>query len=238
MTDSKLTAIHQPNFLPWIGFFNKIEMADVFILLDDVQYPKGVGSGNWTNRNLILENGKKKWATVPIDRTYRGFRNINETKFAQGINWKSSYLAQIKNSYSRAKHFTETFNFLELSLDYETEFLSELNIHLIYSILHKLKISDKKLIKSSDLGIKGKSNDLLCSIVRAVGSESYLCGRGASRYLDKDIFKDNKIEIIYQNYKPIHYTQLNAVNFTDGLSIVDAMMNCGFIKTRELVIGV
>jgi hypothetical protein len=115
--------------------------------------------------------------------------------------------------------------------------LSELNIHLIFSVLQVLQISNKTLIKSSDLGKKGKSNDLLCTLVRTVGSDSYLCGGGASGYLDEDIFKENKIIIINQNYKPIVYPQLNGAKFIAGLSIVDAMMNCGFRYTRELVIG-
>jgi hypothetical protein len=230
--------IHQPNFLPWIGFFNKIVMADIFILLDDVQFPKGGGSGNWTNRHLIIYNGKERWATVPVSRNFSGLKNINEIRFAQGNNWKRSYLELINNSYSKAKYFPEIFNFLEFSLAHETEFLSELNIHLIHSVLQVLQISNKTLIKSSDLGKKGKSNDLLCSLVQTVGSDSYLCGGGASGYLNADVFEERKIKIIYQNYRPIEYPQLYGSKFVGGLSIVDAMMNCGLIRTRELVFGV
>jgi hypothetical protein len=234
---SKLVGIHQPNFLPWIGFFNKLVMADIFILLDDVQFPKGGGSGNWTNRHLILYNGKERWATVPVSRNFSGLKNINEIRFAQGNNWKRSYLEIINNSYSKAKYFSEIFHFLELSLNYETEFLSELNIHLIHSVLQVLQISNKTLIKSSDLGKKGKSNDLLCSLVQTVGSDSYLCGAGASGYFDVDVFEEKNIKVIYQNYKPIIYPQLNRMEFTGRLSIVDAMMNCGLVKTQELVLG-
>jgi hypothetical protein len=237
MANKKLSAIHQPNFLPWIGFFNKVVVADVFILLDDVQYPKGGGVGNWTNRHLILVNGKERWATVPISRNFSGLKNINEIKFAPESNWKKSYLDLISNSYSKAKYFSEVFGFLEFSLNYRTEFLSELNIHLINSVLQVLQISNKTLIKSSDLGKKGKSNELLCSLVQTVGSDSYLCGAGASAYFDVDVFEENNIKVIYQNYKPTIYPQLNRLEFTGRLSIVDAMMNCGLVKTKDLVLG-
>ena len=212
-------------------------MVDIFILLDDVQFPKGGGSGNWTNRHLILDHGKERWATVPVSRNFSGLRNINEIRFAQGDNWKRSYLELINNSYSKAKHFSETFDFLEFSLTYETEFLSELNIHLIKSILKLLKISEQTLRISSGLKKNGKSNHLLCSLIQSVGGDSYLCGAGSSEYLDAKIFESNNIEIKYQNYKAIQYPQVNTNKFFAGLSIIDALMNCGISKTRELVFG-
>jgi len=237
VTSSNLSAIHQPNFLPWIGFFNKIVMADIFILLDDVQFPKGGGSGNWTNRHLLLNHGKERWATVPVSRNFSGFKNVNEIRIAQRNNWKRSYLNVIRNAYSEAKYFPEIFDFLEFSLAFETDLLSELNLHLIHSVLQVLQISNKRLVKSSDLGKKGNSSDLLCSLVQAVGSDSYLCGGGATGYLNINVFEERKIKIIYQNYKPIIYPQLYGTKFKEGLSIVDAMMNCGLTRTRELVFG-
>lgn len=213
-------------------------MADTFILLDDVQYPKGAGARNWTNRHLILENGKQRWATAPISRNFTGFKNVNEIRFAQDDNWKRSYLDQISNSYYKAKHFSETFDFLQFSLAYETEFLSELNIHLINSVLRILKISDQTLRTSSALKKDGKSNHLLCSLIKSVGGDSYLCGAGSSEYLDAKIFESNNIEITYQNYRTIEYPQFNTNKFFAGLSIIDALMNCGVNKTRDLVFGV
>ena len=70
-----IVAIHQPNFLPWMGFFDKAINASTFILLDDVQFSDG--RGNWTNRHLLLSNNKSKWVTMPISRKFSGFRKIN-----------------------------------------------------------------------------------------------------------------------------------------------------------------
>ena len=211
-------------------------MSDVFILLDDVQYPKT--GGVWTNRNLILGNGESKWATIPIYRGFSGTKNINEIRFAQNTNWKESYLEQIRTCYLKSRYFSQIYDYLLESFKYETEFLSDLNIHLIKSILRLLEISDQTLITSSSLVKNGKSNHLLCSLIKSVEGDSYLCGAGSSDYLDTEIFKFNLIDIVYQNYTAIEYPQVENKKFVAGLSIVDALMNCGLNKTKQLVYGV
>jgi len=236
MNENKLVGIHQPNFFPWIGYFNKILRSDLFVILDDVQFPKS-GGGVWVNRHSILQNGKERWATVPISRKFSGTKNINEIKFAQDLYWRKTYLNLIRNSYLTAKYFSETYQFIEDSINYDTEYLYELNIHLIKSILQVLDIIAPTFIKSSSLNKAGKSNILLCSLIKSVGGDSYLCGGGADSYMDESIFKANNINIIYQEYIPIAYPQINSLKFNPGLSIIDAMMNCGFTKTKELVLG-
>ncbi len=238
MIYKKTTAIHQPNFLPWIGFFNKIISADTFILLDNVQYPKSGGAGNWTNRHLILHNGKERWATVPISRNFSGTKTINEIKIAQNTYWKEDYLKKINYSYSNSKFFPDTYQFLKDSFSYETQFLCEFNIHLIRAVLKVLELPDNKLVKSSDFQITGKSNNLLCSLTKAVGADTYICGSGAESYMDKTVFELNNISIVYQNYIASHYQQIGTTKFISGLSIIDAMMNCGFKETKKLVFGV
>lgn len=210
-------------------------MSDVFILLDDVQFPKT--GGVWTNRNLILGNGESKWVTIPINRGFSGTKNINEIRFAQNANWKTSYLEHIRTCYLKSRYFSQIYDYLVESFKYETQFLSDLNIYLIKSILRLLEISDQTLITSSSLVKNGKSNHLLCSLIKSVNGDSYLCGAGSSEYLDAKIFESNSIEIIYQNYKAIEYPQVDTNKFFAGLSIIDALMNCGINKTRDLVFG-
>lgn len=235
VTTIKIVAIHQPNFLPWLGFFNKIIQSDTFILFDDVQFPKT--GGVWTNRHYFLDNGIKKWHTVSISRNFSGSKKINEIKLAPDINWREQYLKKITHSYSNAKYFSETYQFLQQSLDYETEFLCDLNIHLIYAVLSALDISNTSLVKSSSLLKSGSSNELLCSLAKAVGADFYLCGGGAEGYMDNSVFLANKVNILYQNYNAPSYSQINTKEFVPGLSIIDAMMNCGFKKTKKLVRG-
>jgi hypothetical protein len=235
VTTIKVVAIHQPNFLPWLGFFNKITQSNTFILLDDVQFPKT--GGVWTNRNYFLDKGTKKWHTVAISRNFSGSKKINEIKLAPNINWREQYLKKITHSYSKAKCFSETYQFLQQSLDYETEFLCDLNIHLSYAVLSALDISNTSLVKSSSLLKSGSSNELLCSLTKAVGANTYLSGGGADGYMDESVFTSNEIKIVYQNYDLVGYSQINSNEFVPGLTIIDAMMNCGFKETRKLVLG-
>lgn len=236
MTTIKTVAIHQPNFLPWLGFFNKIIQSDTFILLDDVQFPKT--GGVWTNRHYFLDHGIKKWHTVAISRNFSGFKNINEIKFAQDINWRELYLKKITHAYSKARYFSETYQFLQNSLGYKTEFLCDLNIHLIYAVLGVLDIPSTSLVKSSTLLKSSSSNELLCSLAKAVGANTYLSGGGAEGYIDESVFTSNDINIVYQSYNLEGYSQINSEEFVPGLTIIDAMMNCGFKKTKKLVYGV
>jgi hypothetical protein len=235
MTTIKIVAIHQPNFLPWLGFFNKIIQSDTFILFDDVQFPKT--GGVWTNRHYFLDNGIKKLHTVAISRNFSGSKKINEIKLALDMNWREQYLKKITHSYSKAKYFLETYQFLEQILDYKTEFLCDLNIHLINAVLSALDISNTSLVKSSSLLKSGSSNELLCSLTKAVGANTYLSGGGADGYMDESVFTSNKINIVYQNYNLVGYSQINSNEFVPGLTIIDAMMNCGFKETKKLVIG-
>jgi hypothetical protein len=234
-TLTKIVAIHQPNFLPWLGFFNKIVKSDFLILLDDVQFPKT--GGVWANRHYVMENGTRRWHTIPISRNFSSTKKMNEIKFAPDIDWKKQYLKRITHCYSRAKYFSETYQFLYESLAYETDYLCDLNIHLITSVLRLLDMSESTLVKSSTLHKSGTSNELLCSLTKAVGASVYLSGGGAEGYMDKSVFKSNGIRIIYQNYSSLDYPQVNRTEFVPGLTIIDALMNCGAEKTKKLVIG-
>ena len=99
----RVVAIHQPNFFPWLGYFDKIRRSDVFVFLDDVQYQKT--GGTWSNRVRILTNGEGRWLTAPIDRSFHGTRRVNEVRFLSGDNWRDMVLEKLHAYYSRAKYF-------------------------------------------------------------------------------------------------------------------------------------
>ena len=99
----KIVAIHQPNFFPWLGFFNKIVKSDYFVLLDDVQMPKK--GGTWTNRVPLIISGKKNWLTIPIDRSYSGTMPINKVKIKNELNWRDKMLKTLYISYKKHPYF-------------------------------------------------------------------------------------------------------------------------------------
>src|SRR5690606_1743212 len=139
-------AIHQPNFLPWLGFFNKIKDADVFVILDTVQYVKGT----FANRNQIKnKKGEPQYITVPVKISKGWNQNYNQIEIDYATRWYTKHLNLFKDSYYKSPFFHETYSFIEPIYLKKHIILSELNIDIIYSIIYKLEISTEIQIASN-----------------------------------------------------------------------------------------
>jgi hypothetical protein len=231
-----IVAMHQPNFLPWLGFFNKLANSDVFILMDTVQFPKS--GGNWTNRHYLLISQKKQWSTIPILRKYSGFRSIKEIEIADYQTWKFRYLHQLAINYANHPHYSEIDLFLRSVFPNNLRFLSDFNIMVLDALLDVLALKTTQLVPLSDLSIDSTGNELLCEATSKVGGTTYLSGDGSGEYLKTEVFKSKGIRLEFQNYQHPKYPQFNQTDFSTGLSIVDALMNCGIEETRRLIIDV
>lgn len=229
--ERRLVAIHQPNFLPWLGYFDKLHRADCFILMDNAQFQKT--GGTWTNRVQFCIAGAGTWATVPVDRTYHGYRAIRDMEINDSTPWRDKLLRSLQMNYGRAPHFAEIFPLVREIVENPTTRLSDFNIFGIRRIMQVLGSDESKLVLGSDLAVEGQATDLLISMVRAVNGTGYLCGGGAS-YQEDDKFEAAALELVYQSFKHPQYPQSNAKSFVAGLSIVDALMNLGPGGTREL----
>lgn len=228
----KLVAIHQPNFFPWLGYFNKIARADVFIVLDNVQFSKT--GGTWSNRVRILLEGRPTWATLPVERSFHGVRLVREMRVADGP-WRIRLLRTFQGAYRRAPHFDEVFPLVEELIETPTDMVAEFNLAAVRALTGRLGLDPGKLIVGSTLGVEGAGTDLLVNAVRAVGGSGYLCGGGAQGYQDDERFAPAGIELVQQEFQHPVYAQLRAGEFVPGLSIIDALMNCGFPGTRDLI---
>ncbi len=236
MTDTKVNsvaAIHQPSFFPWLGFFNKIVRSDVFVILDNVQFPKT--GGYWANRVKITISGKAEWITMPINRNYSGTKNINEIEIDNTRNWNVKVLKTIEVNYKKAPFYSEIFPIIENLLTKPGSDLTEFNLQIINTLCALLGINSSHFIKSSSIETTGSATDLLISIVKQTGCNVYMCGGGASKYQEDEKYESNGITLIYQNFKHPVYPQFNTQEFTPGLSVLDALMNCGFEGARKLI---
>jgi len=229
-----IVAIHQPNFFPWLGYFNKMARADTFIIMDNVQFPK-TSRGTWSNRVRLIVNGKATWLTMPIVRNYHGHRCYHEMLIDNRQPWRERILTTIKTSYGRAPYFKTVFPFLRELINNFTESLVDYNITAIQALILQLGLDQSKLILGSQLNISGSSTDLLIAMVKAVDGTAYLCGGGASGYQEDEKFYLAGLTLIYQNFQHPNYPQFNTQEFNPGLSIIDTLMNCGFTKTKELI---
>ena len=233
MPGARVVAIHQPNFFPWLGYFDKIARSDAFIVLDNVQFPKT--GGTWINRVRIMVNGHPAWLTMSIVRSYRGVRLIRDMRINSAVSWRPRMLEIISQSYSHAPYFKAVFGFLADAMANPTDNLAEFNLAAIRTVVEGLGLNPAKLVLGSSLGVEGKSTDLLVAMVKAVGGTAYLCGGGAGGYQDDAKFPEAGLELLYQQFQHPVYPQSNTGTFTPGLSIIDVLMHCGFERTRVLV---
>jgi len=216
----RIIAIHQPNFLPWLGYFYKIYKSDIFVFLDNVQFTKN----SCQNRVKIKSSQGSIWLTEPVLHNFGQL--TNEVKLNNKERWIDKHLKTLEMNYKRAKYFKEIYNLLaEIYLSKDWKYMSELNITFIESISNYLGIKRKFLLASS-LNVSGNSTDLLIEIIKKVGGGIYLSGKGGMKYQDEEKFSQNNIKLVYSDFKHPVYPQLWG-EFIEGLSIIDLLFNCG-----------
>lgn len=228
-----IVAAHQPNFLPWLGFFDKLARADVLVLLDDVQFPRS-GAGVWTNRVGVLVQGEKRWLTVPIERAGRGHQRVCEVRIDDVQPWRRKLLRTLEQSYAKAPAFDESFPFVRTLLETEAELLAEFNELTLRAIARELDLDESRIHRSSEVRAEGQGTDLLIALTRKLGGTTYLSGDGAGGYQEDDRFKAAGVELRFQHYEHPVYPQ-RSPEFVPGLSVVDALLHCGFEGTRALL---
>ncbi len=229
---SRTVAVHQPNFLPWLGYFDKLARCDVFVVLDNVQFPKK--SGTWMNRVKVLVSGEPAWITVPIVRAYHGLRRIDEMEIDESRPWRRKLIATIEQNYRRAPHFDETMPLVAGIVMNETSRLAEYNEAGMRRLATAVGLDVSKLVRASSLDVAGAATDRLVEITKTVGGDTYLAGGGASGYQEDQKFADGGVELSYQSFTHPTYPQL-ADQPHHGLSIVDALMHCGAEDTAQML---
>lgn len=227
-----LVAAHQPTFLPWLGWWDKLVRADHLVLLDEVQFPKK--GGTWMNRVQMLVNGKATWVTVPIDRSYHGVQSVRETLIDDQQPWRKKIEATIAVNYRRAPHFDEVYPVAEELIRLPVDRIGEFNETGIRTIAARLGFDAGKLVRQSDLDAAGAATDLLVDLCRALGGTAYLTGDGSEGYLEPAKFQAAGLELVVQQFTPPCYPQL-ASEYVPGLSVVDALMSCGWEGTTSLL---
>jgi hypothetical protein len=232
-TDARIVAIHQPNFFPWLGYFEKIARSDAFVLLDNVQYPKK--GGVWTNRVKALINGEARWLTAPIDRNYHGYLDIKDARFDDSQPWRDKLLQRLEMSYRRAPAFVEAMSVVEPLVRNPEGGIARYNEHAIKAVMTALGIPTAKIFVASELAASGASNELLISLTKSLSGTAYMCGGGAEGYQNDVLFADAGIALIYQEFKHPVYSQAGVAAFVPGLSVIDALMNLGVEGVRKLL---
>lgn len=213
--------ILQSSYIPWKGYFDLINDADVFVFLDDVQFT----AGDWRNRNKIKTQGGTQWLTIPVIHDFGCSIDevvINDTKW-QIKHWKS-----ISQNYSKAPYFNSFKGFFEsVYLDHKWIGLAEFNRYLIKAISHDFLGINTKFCHSLDFCKDGQKTERLLEILKNIGAKTYLSGPAAKCYIDQKKFVQAGIELVWKEYSGYPcYPQFHPP-FAHNVSIIDLLFNMG-----------
>lgn len=222
-----IISIHQPAYVPWLGYFDKMAKSDVHVFLDDAEYSKN----NLFNRNKIKTPQGWMWLTIPV--YYKSNRLICETEIDNHLNWSNKHWMALKTSYGRAKYFKEYSQVLEKFYLTEWRYLSDITISMNKTIASMLGI-EAKFVKSSEIKVSGNQSEKLINLCQALGGDVYLSGQGAKAYMDDSLFLAQGIKVVYQEFNHPVYEQLWG-EFIPNLSIVDFLFNCGADEFSRII---
>ena len=217
-----MCAIHQPNFFPWLGYFDKIRKSDVFILLDDVDYPRAGSSsmGSWCNRVRASLGGRAQWIGCPVTRMPSGSQ-ISDARLVPEGQWRRKLKSTLRQAYSKAPSVERALAVIEPLIDMDVEKLGDFNRICIETIAHELGLSPR-IRMASEFHVRANGTARLVALVSAVEADTYLCGGGSAEYLEEKAFAAAGLALVYQNFVQRPYG--NPKNFTPGLSVIDFLM--------------
>ena len=222
-----IIAVHQPQYLPWLGYFDKIDCADVFVLLDNVQFKKN----EWQNRNRIKTANGLQWLTVPV--TYKYPQLMNEVEINSRDKWQHRQRQTIISNYKKAPCWSLFEEFFEEIFSSNWQYISQLNIHTVKRLAGILGIKTPIYI-ASELGEFSEDPDYrLIAITKHFDGDVYLAGSGGKEYMDMAKYAQNGIKVIFQEYEHPVYNQLFG-DFEPFMSVVDLLFNHGHESLKIL----
>ncbi|MGE0446495.1 MAG: WbqC family protein [Vicinamibacterales bacterium] len=226
----RTVVILQPGYLPWLGFFDQMRRADVFVYYDDVQYD----THGWRNRNRIKTQHGPMWLTVPVHHHGLRARRILDVEIDGRTPWARKHLAGIRQAYARAPFLAEFYPRLEAVLVRPWQRLAELNLAVAALIAEALGVAPL-IARSSTLDIGGERSERLVAICRHFGATRYVSGSSARSYLDVGRFDAAGIAVEWQDYAHPTYPQQHGA-FAPYLSALDLLLNCG-PASRDILAG-
>jgi len=218
----KVIAIHQPDYIPWLGFYYKVAHSDQFVYLDDVQFSNEAAH----NFNVIKTPQGEFRLKIPVE--YKFGDPINTIHTKDELKWREKHLKTIEMNYKKAAHFDEIYpRFKEVMMaGYDN--LAELNIALNQFILEGFNIC-VPYVRTSELNVLNVREERILEICKRLNATEYLSGNGAKAYQVQEHFINAGLSLTYLDYKPVEYVQVwPKTGFLSCLSAIDYILNCGF----------
>lgn len=216
-----ICAVHQPQYLPWLGYFDKIDRADVFVLLDTVQYKKN----EWQNRNRIKTATGPQWVTVPV--LYRFGQLIREVEINNKERWQHKHRQALVTNYARAPYRDLLNPLLKEILEQPWEKIAPLNIMVVRRLCELIGIKTPIYVASELGNFPEDPDERLISITKYFGADTYLAGSGGRSYMNLEAYKSAGVKVIFQDFHHPVYRQLFSEEFESHLSVIDLIFNHG-----------
>ena len=217
-----IIGIHQPNYLPYLGFFDKMAKSDIFVIYDDAQFEKG----EFQHRNRIRIYHGWKWLTVPVEKKHIPINEIrikNEVATWKGVKWTDAHFNDISDNYKDTLYYSVYEKEIKRIYNKRYDKLVDLNMELIDFLKEAFDIG-VKMVFSSELGFTSKSTERLVEIVEALGGDVYLSGAKGRDYLDVSLFEKKDIRVEFQEFEHPVYKQ-RYEGFVPNMAAIDALFN-------------
>lgn len=210
-----IVTIHQPNFAPWTGYFDKMVRADVFVLLDTVPFTKG----GLQNRVKVLGADGPQWLTVPVITKGRLGQATNVVETNEARPWRADHIKTLRTLYAKAPRVDVVEELLAAAYATSSTRLVDICVDIIGRLREHYGIKTR-LVRASELAATGSSSELLAEIVAELGGSVYLSGPSGRRYLDEEEFLTRGVSVEYHSFTPTPYPQVRP-GFTGALSMLD-----------------
>jgi len=206
--------------MPWLGYFDKMDRCDIFVLLDNVQFKKN----EYQNRNRIKTSQGWEWFTIPVK--YRYPQRISEVLIENSFNWRKKHLHTLETNYRKSPHFERCIDRFNRFYQQEWQSLSQVNIASVKLLKELMGIDTRMMIASEMEGLSDEPNQRLIDICKRLGSNTYLAGRQGKEYMNIDLFSEAGIHVTFQEFKHPVYPQFFG-KFEYFMSAIDLILNCG-----------
>lgn len=228
-TERRIISIHQPAYLPWLGYVHKIMISDVFVFLDTVQFEKN----SFTNRNKILTSNGPLWLTVPVRIKGHTEAVLKDLRISPDFRWKEKHLKSIMANYSRCDYFGDIFPEIESFISNAGDDFSDFIFDMTKYYMEIIGI-DTELVRASLLPVAGVKSELVKNICEYFEADIYISGLLGRNYIDIDSFYSCGIKVVFQDYAHPTYEQ-QYEEFTPGMSVLDLLMNVGPKRAMDVI---
>jgi len=212
-------AIHQPQYLPWLGYLDKLDRTDVFVFLDTVQFKKN----EWQNRNRIRTAQGWQYLTVPVLHEFR--QRLDQVRINNQTDWRRKHQTALETHYRKAPHYDRYAPAFRALFSRDWERLAPLNIEVIRVLTEAFGITTK-LVEASQFSARDEQTGRLVDLCKSLGADRYLAGEGGRAYMNLGEFEAAGISVEFQEFAHPEYAQVYEP-FITGLSAIDLLFNCG-----------